>query len=141
MMKIAVSGFYPICCTITDSTGCTNTVCHTTQLLRMANSDQVNSIVQVNVVASLPVNVQQNSSQQIQLYPNPTNGIVTISFQGSEEGNVEILNALGTKIFSGKINLDQKSKMIIDLSKEPAGIYMVVVRDSNGVAVKKLILK
>jgi hypothetical protein len=137
----ASGGFYPICLTITDSTGCTNTVCHTTQLFRTSGEANTNSIIQVNVVASLPVNVlQQNSIQEIQLYPNPTNGQLTVSFQGYEEGDVEILNTLGTKIFSAKINRDQKPVMTIDLSKEPAGIYLVIIHQTFGVSVRKLMV-
>jgi hypothetical protein len=136
----AVGGFYPICCSITDSTGCTNSVCHTMQLLRMAYSESANTIVQVNVVASIPVNVnQQISTHEIQLYPNPTNGEFVISFQAAEDANIKVINSMGSEVFSGKLDRRQNS-FTVDLSDQTSGIYMVIINRPSGIAVRKLIV-
>jgi len=137
----AVGGFYPICCTITDAMGCTNTVCHTMQLQRMAYSETLNTIVQVNVVASIPTNVkQQFSDHEFQIYPNPTAGLFMISCEGFEFGDIKIINAMGAEVFTGKLNSDQKSSVAIDLSDQPSGIYIVIIHHSIGVAVQKLMM-
>ena len=138
----AVGGFYPVCLTITDSTNCTNTICHTMHLQRMAYSENANTMVQVNVVASIPVNVDQlNSDQEIILYPNPNNGEFTISYHGIEDGNIKIMNGVGTEVFAGKLSRNQKSSMTVDLSDLASGIYVVLIHHSSGLDLRKLILK
>jgi hypothetical protein len=136
----AVGGFYPICCTITDAMGCTNTVCHTMQLMRMAGTDQQNSIVYVNVVASLPVNIPQISDPEIRLYPNPTGGMFKISTEGFDVSSIEVMNAFGARVFSEKYSGNRKSVTSINLLDQPSGIYLAIITHASGVAVRKLIV-
>lgn len=63
----------------------------------------------------------------IQLYPNPTTGKINIS--GVEAGNrIQVYNSVGAAIRD--INV-QRNIETISLDREPAGMYMIVVSDSN----------
>ena len=67
------------------------------------------------------------NSENIELYPNPTNGEINIS--GVKEGyRIQIYNSVGSIIRD--INV-QNSIERISLKDQPAGMYMVVVRDGN----------
>jgi hypothetical protein len=67
--------------------------------------------------------------------PNPTAGLFTITGEGLKQ--IEIYDALGQEIASVKAKGDQT---IIDLTGQPAGVYLVSVTDTEGRrCVKKLV--
>ncbi len=73
----------------------------------------------------------------ISVYPNPSNGIVQISSQGSIIKNLEVFNMLGETIYISQPNSQNTS---IDLSKDQSGIYVIKITSLNGITLKKLIL-
>ncbi|HKR04851.1 MAG TPA: SBBP repeat-containing protein [Bacteroidia bacterium] len=118
----AVGGFYTICLTITDSAGCTNSVCHTSQLQRNAYSfETANTMVQVNVVAALPTGFEQNQvPPDISVYPNPAFNNLSIQNNSSQPIQFSFYNSLGERIISKSLT-DKTS--FVDLSGYPGGIY------------------
>ncbi len=63
----------------------------------------------------------------IEIYPNPTNGQLNIS--GVERGNrIQIFNSTGAAI---RDIIVQSSTESVSIQREPAGMYMIVVSDSN----------
>ena len=69
------------------------------------------------------------------IYPNPTNGNVTI--QLAEESNVCIFNAVGQIVK----RLDKVSGyQLVDLSNAPKGMYFVQIQSGNNVETQKLIV-
>jgi hypothetical protein len=80
------------------------------------------------------------------VYPNPTNGIVTISYTSSsvkEEFNIGITNQLGARIYSETLKAGSDSfTKEIDFSTLPKGIYFVELEASIfEVSQKKLVRK
>jgi len=136
----ATGGFYPICLSITDSTGCTNTVCHTTQLQRMAStSEGVNSMVFVNVVASLPDGISENGELPlISVYPNPTTGQFTINDAQCTIESVEVYNVFGKKVACQQYAVG-KNEMKVRVRDLDSGIYFIKVQSEKGIAIRKLI--
>jgi len=66
-------------------------------------------------------------STNIELYPNPTNGVINVS--GVKAGyRIQVYNSVGAAI--REINV-QSSIERISLSNQPAGMYMIVVSDNN----------
>lgn len=66
-------------------------------------------------------------TNNIELYPNPTNGRLNIS--GMERGNrIQVFNSIGVSIRD--INAESSIESI-SLQKEPAGMYMIVISDNN----------
>ena len=77
-----------------------------------------------------------NGMFDFELYPNPTNGIITISGENIHE--VKIWNINNQLLRSITIN---KKQFNIDLGNLPKGIYFLSVTTNNGVFVKKIVLK
>lgn len=59
--------------------------------------------------------------------PNPTTGLFAIMCEGLKQ--IEVHDALGREIASLKANGNQ---ITIDLSSQPAGVYLVSVTDTEG---------
>jgi parallel beta-helix repeat protein len=61
-------------------------------------------------------------------YPNPNEGVFTVSQNNTTKVDIEIYNIIGELIYKGKL-LNQISE--IDLSKEKKGIYFVRISENN----------
>lgn len=73
------------------------------------------------------VSAEWLSDNQIELYPNPTNGKLNIS--GVEKGQkIQIYNTVGSVILD--VNVESNFE-IINLDKHPAGIYLIVISNKN----------
>lgn len=81
------------------------------------------------------IDVDLNVSE-IRIYPNPTNGIITV--QGKEIQTVEIINISGQIINQLRTNTEE---FIIDMSEQPAGIYIVKIETNKGILAKRIILR
>jgi hypothetical protein len=80
---------------------------------------------------------------QIFLYPNPTDGIVNISFNATSEtkASIRITDMIGNIAVSAQVGVTQGSnKFTYDLSSFSKGIYMVEVSDESGRSVQRLML-
>jgi len=82
-----------------------------------------------NVVTITELSVPEISKQPIILYPNPTKGIVSFSSEMLNNATVELYNWVGLLLETKKVSGE---KLSIDLSKYPAGIYSVIVRNEQG---------
>ena len=79
---------------------------------------------------------------QINVYPNPTNGTFDVELPKNFNGFVKALNNLGQEI--GIINLNKEGERLkgnFDLTPQSAGIYFVQVSDGSKVYTKKVIKK
>jgi hypothetical protein len=81
-----------------------------------------------------------NNGNGFKLFPNPTSGIFTLEndFTSDVHAQVEIFNLLGEKIYSCRI---LENKMLLDLSKQAKGVYIIFVNHNNISFNKKLIIK
>lgn len=70
----------------------------------------------------------QIKSTEISIFPNPTSGMINIEIKNSQLENYELCNLLGLEIMSGKINSEKSS---IDLSRLPAGVYLLRVDNKS----------
>jgi len=78
----------------------------------------------------LPLNVgveeaNQNTENELALYPNPVSDILSISYKPQTKNyKIEIMDVMGRKIFSAQ----QKQ---IDVSKLPQGLFLLKVTDGE----------
>lgn len=79
--------------------------------------------------------VELNDDLKINIFPNPTTGIVYI--KGSKIDFIRIVNALGQVIKEVDVNNDE---IKLDLSNEVKGMYIIVVGTNNKVISRKLLL-
>lgn len=77
--------------------------------------------------------VGENNSVEVAVYPNPTNGLVKIEAESIK--HVSISNMLGQVVFNGKVD---GGVFEYDFSGQKAGIYLVRIETTSGVAVKKV---
>ncbi len=77
------------------------------------------------------------AADQIQVYPNPSNGIVTISGL-SGDGEIILENIVGSKVFNKTFS--NMSKIYIDISNLPEGMYVMSALE-RGRRVNKKIVK
>ena len=86
---------------------------------------------------SQDLNVLENNENDIRIYPNPTNGNITIEL-AEENNTIDIYDNIGKRINS--FQTDNKL-MSIDISEYPAGLYLVVIKNNNKTIFKKIIKK
>ena len=78
----------------------------------------------------------EESSAFATLFPNPTNGIVTIAGENLQQA--EIINIFGQQVLSvqGKGN-----ELRIDMAALPAGVYFVTVTNEEGLKCVRKVVK
>ncbi|WP_346857051.1 HYR domain-containing protein [uncultured Draconibacterium sp.] len=79
-------------------------------------------------------------SFELNLYPNPTKGLVTVELQERSATDIEIkvMNVSGAEVF--RKNFGANDKIQFNLSDQVSGMYMVLIEADGQRVVKKLIL-
>lgn len=74
-------------------------------------------------------------NSQIDLFPNPTRGLVYI--------NSPSIKILSTELFtsSGQLLIKEENSTQLDLSNFPAGLYYLYLTSKEGIGVKKIVLE
>ena len=99
------SGFYTICLTITDSTGCSSMYCDSSYLSK--NSD---AMVYVNVIAQTGITVC-SINKSFLIYPNPASDYLTLKFaQNISKAEIKIYNlsSSSSQILSNILKIKKK---------------------------------
>ncbi len=71
-----------------------------------------------------------NGAGNFKVYPNPTQGVVTLNFGEVFTGQVTLFNALGQLLSDQKINDSEKTEL--NLSAYPKGVYLIKLMPVNG---------
>ncbi len=79
------------------------------------------------------IGIQDHPSNDIAIYPNPTNGLFTI--EGEDIQKIELMNIKGQSLMKVEINGD---KTEIDLSAQNSGLYFIKVSTVTGVVMGKI---
>jgi hypothetical protein len=97
-------------------------------------------VVTVNDVTE--VGIDKLTELNINVYPNPTDGIVNVEFQQSfsDQAVIKVINSNGKVIYTARLDSIEKKK-IIDLSDEPKGVYYLIITNSIINSFQKIILK
>lgn len=100
-----------------------------------ANGCSNSSTITQSVSLCTGISATQSIDASLNVYPNPSNGLFTIT--GIEQNeNISIYNTLGELI---KTFQTEKINTTIDLSDNSNGIYFIKIKNSNGEAIHKLI--
>jgi hypothetical protein len=89
-------------------------------------------------VSPLGTHEFKDLSEYLELFPNPSKGIVNLKWEGNHEGVLRVYSITGMQIYSQII---QGELMEIDLGRVSKGMYFVQLEVDEGVATKKLVLK
>jgi hypothetical protein len=98
------------------------------------------SYYQSTVLCSNPPGLGVNeihNENSLTIYPNPSSGIFSIKLESANaKKQLSVYNTLGELVFS---SIETAPEFTIDLSAQPAGIYLVNVFDGKNLVSKKVI--
>ena len=81
------------------------------------------------------------SDNSLSIYPNPNNGVFSISWQNAvAKSEVEIYNVLGEKVYATS-NFKQQTSNEIDLLNSPKGFYFVKINDGTKIYYRKIVVQ
>jgi hypothetical protein len=102
--------------------------------------DSINSSYQSTVLCSNPPGLGMNelsNENSLTVYPNPSSGTFSIKLESANaKKQVSVYNTLGQLVFS---SIETAPEFTIDLSAQPAGIYLVNVFDGKNLISRKII--
>jgi hypothetical protein len=75
----------------------------------------------IHVATVTGINALSTAQSPVKLFPNPSNGQISLSIQNNSADLIEIYSLLGEKIYEQKIFNDQTD---MDLSREAKGMYL-----------------
>ncbi len=114
------------CCNVTDANGCQNSVC-------------------VTVATTTGTSGVKGESEQVKVFPNPNNGVFTVTFSHAElvsasQPIARVINVLGQQVYFATLNQVQGDNFI-DISSQPDGIYLIRIENEDGslIAQKKIV--
>ena len=110
-------------CIVTDTNGCT---------------DWTNQYIYTST------NINDHSSFNLLVYPNPTNGLLNIQFDmlGSKEASLLIVNILGDIVYKEYIDKTTfKYSTQFNLENYSKGIYFVKLKKEDTIITKKIIIQ
>lgn len=96
-----------------------------------------------NTATSCNVNVEDNSKAEFKMFPNPSNDIVNFNISGiTGEIEYDVLNLLGQRSKTGKINVQNATQTRLNVSDLNNGVYFVTFKSNNKVIkTQKLVVK
>ena len=95
-------------------------------------------------VTVLSYSKAERSTANFEVFPNPTNGIVSLVINETLQGEavVEVYNLLGECMMTKKIGQSEKGEtMSLDLSGFVSGLYIIKLNTENGCCTKKVSIK
>ncbi len=79
------------------------------------------------------VDISSEDSGSLNIYPNPSNGVLKIEMEGAYE--YRVIDAMGRPVIARK----GKGSMTVDISSQPTGIYTLELLTEHGLTSRKLI--
>ena len=96
----------------------------------------------VEIAATPSVGVQTIENHKIQVYPNPTSGIITIySGQKVEDLTVSLYNTQGSLVYSHAVKATSHLSETLNLGNLQKGVYLVKITGNSTLEQQKLVIK
>ncbi len=88
------------------------------------------------------IGIEEELFGNLDLYPNPSNGLITIDLNREQVESIEITvyNTAGKQVFAQTEHTSTEGKTRIDLSNLPDATYLVHIKSGNETAVKRVVL-
>jgi len=103
------------------------------QVFTNGNASAIRMIVQDPATIGL----NENTLAGVSVYPNPSEGVVTVSNVNNTENTIVVYDMVGNVVYTTSAN----SSTTIDLSSNGTGVYMVKVSNENGSIVERVVIK
>ncbi len=99
----------------------------------------VNKDLQVDVVLSVSTAIEEKTIEKVQVYPNPSNGMVTIILGlVNVPAQYQVVSISGTRMLSGVLEMASSQ---IDLTALPEGIYILQLMSGHQEHLMKLVIQ
>ncbi|MBU8892949.1 MAG: T9SS type A sorting domain-containing protein [Bacteroidales bacterium] len=98
----------------------------------------------IDVEMLLSTGVGSLTKSEINIYPNPSNGIFNLEINGTEneQYKVNIFDVIGSMVYSRVYDIGISTKEQIDISDHPKGMYFMSVENNKGIVLsRKIIVK
>ncbi len=92
----------------------------------------------ITQAVSITTGLVNTIGRDIKVYPNPTNGLVTINSVGVVFESVEVLDMLGNVVYKEEVTFE--SNKSINLSSLSDGNYLIKLVSKEGLALKRIML-
>ncbi len=89
-------------------------------------------------ITTTGLNEASINNPEINVYPNPTNGVFNVDFKNAN--NIKVFNMLGIVVYETKVEQETEGTKNIDLSSFADGIYFINVSNTSGSLNHKVIL-
>lgn len=107
--------------------------CHYYKVIAIYNdgceSEPVETMIELTAV-------DENATKNVQIYPNPTSGVIVI--KAEMMNGIEVFNSLGQMFLVKDVENDEVS---LDLGSFGSGMYFISILTENGNIVKKINVK
>lgn len=122
----ADTGTYTVVLTVTDQCGNTSTATQTITIDVQFNS------------------LEDEAIQQLNVYPNPTDGevVVQFAFDGTKDIHIRVVDLTGRIVYNRNIGtFTGVFNSVLDLSAQPAGTYLMIIQVGEYTKVERLVVK
>lgn len=87
---------------------------------------------------SVVTSIEETLQNEISVFPNPNEGLFTVSSNSAKDKKIKLYSILGDMIYETQVQKDKS--VVIDLSAQAKGVYVLRVEDeSRGVLIGKII--
>ncbi|NOX48898.1 MAG: PKD domain-containing protein [Chlorobi bacterium] len=121
VVTYTTAGTYDVTLTVSDGT---NTETFTQE-----------AYITVNVCTG----IEDIANTEINIYPNPSNGVFNFEFNTTGSVQLKVVNSLGVQVYEND-NFDTSNKFI-DLGKLNKGMFYLIIKNDMGQIVKPLIIR
>lgn len=83
------------------------------------------------------VGLNEVYAEGVSVYPNPSNGMITVTNDKSYNNTIEVFDVAGQLVFSDEVN----SETTIDLKGNGTGVYLVKITNEIGTVVERVVIK
>lgn len=110
----------------------------------VANSS-IEEVVGDDITEELPDDELDILEKAMVFYPNPTNGLVTVTLSGDIDAqmveNIHVFNAQGSIVKTENLGKAGTRRTSVDMTNLPSGVYLVHLHLSDGQNVTKKLIK
>lgn len=113
----------------------TSGVIEASDMVQVTSGD--GSIVVLYSIGDLLVKVELQNAQNIQLYPNPSSGVINVT--GLINGQrLQVYNSVGGLVTDRQVVSDHE---ILSIEDQPSGLYMIIIGDKDQIIGKLKVIK
>ena len=94
-------------------------------------TDLNNCIDSVSTYFNSTTGLDNTIEKSIRIYPNPTNGILNVSFNNNGITLLKLTNILGENVTELEINKTGYISTVLDITKHASGVYFIQMKNKN----------